>query len=130
MVDALADFQQDVDLLVRGVGLVQTAPPLLDALQGGGIRNANSRRPPQLFNPFLFQHAHVALQLLEAAVVASGGMNVGVEMRRDGLQGHLVKRELNQSVCNGGKKRCKNYLNSHFSVSRLQWKLTHQSQGH
>lgn len=107
MVDALADFQQDVDLLVRGVGLVQTAPPLLDALQGGGIGNANSRRPPQLFNPFLFQHAHVALQLLEAAIVASGGMNVGVEMRGDGLQGHLVKRELDQSVCNGEEKGAK-----------------------
>lgn len=119
MVDALADFQQDVDLPVGGVSLVQTAPPLLDALQGGSIGNSDSRGCPQLFHPFLLQHAHVALELLEDAVVTSGGMDVGVQMRRDGLQSHLVKRELNQSVWNGRKRGAKTILFSWPTVTLL-----------
>lgn len=70
---------------------MQAAPLLLDALQGDSVRNSNSRRSPQLFNFFLFQHTHVALELLEGAVVGSRDMDVGIEVGRDGLQSHLVK---------------------------------------
>lgn len=102
MIDALADFQQEMDLLVGGVRLVQTGPPLLDALQGGSVRNPDACRPPQILNPFLLQRTHVAVELLEAAIVASRGMNGGVQARRDGLQSHLVKRQFDQSVYRGG----------------------------
>lgn len=91
MIDALADFEQDLDLFVRGVGLVHTSPPLLDPLQGDGVRNSNSSRPPKLLNPLLLQHAQVVLETLEATVFSPGGKYAGVELCGDRLQSHLVE---------------------------------------
>lgn len=42
VVDALADFEQNPDLLVWGVGFMHTGPPLLDSFKGGAVRNTNS----------------------------------------------------------------------------------------
>lgn len=89
---------------------MQTGPPLLDALQGDGVGNSDIGRAPQLFNPFLFQDAHVALELPDGAVAGPRGMNAGVEVCGDGLQSHLVKGEFYQSVYTRGGKEVKTSL--------------------
>ena len=98
MIDALADFEQDLDLLVRGVSLVHTRPLVLDPLHNHRVGSSNSGRPSQLLDPPLLQQTHVALETLEGAVGGAGGVNAGVEMSRDRFQSHLLKGELHQGV--------------------------------
>lgn len=98
MIDDLADFEQDLDLLVWGVSLVHTRPPLLDPLQDHRVGNSNSGRPSQLLDPSLLQQTHVALETFEGAVGGAGGVNAGVEVGGDRLQSHLLKGKLYQGV--------------------------------
>lgn len=98
VVDALADFEQDLDLLVRGVGFMHTSPPLLNPLQGHRVGNSDSRWPPKPLHPVLLQHTQVVLELLEAAVIGTGDVYAGVEVCRHRLQSHLVQGELHHGV--------------------------------
>lgn len=98
MVNALADFEKNLNLLVWGVSLMHTTPPLLDPLQYDAVGNSDSRWPPQLLDLVLLQQKKVALEPLEAAVMGSGRVNAAVEVRRNGLQSHFVDGELHQRV--------------------------------
>lgn len=98
VVDAFADFKENLDFLVWGVGLMHSHPPLLDPLHNDRIRNPNSGRSPQALNALLLQHSQVALETVQSVVVGPEAEDAAVEVCRDGLESHFVKRQFNEGV--------------------------------